>query len=785
MSCPTDSRRPGVVVLVRNALRPERDRSVMPVLKPVTVRGWLDGQGIAEFAQPTLCLVNGRAVLRAEWAVLVIRAGDVVCFVALPHGGGGGGGGGKNPLRTVLMVAVMVAGMALGAAYGGALAGSFGFEGGAAAFGSVTWGQVFGGVISGAVNLVGGALVNALVPAPSPSRPSADWGLGSIGSPPSPSPTYSLQAQGNQARLGQPIPVIYGRHLIYPDLAAEPWYEYADNEQYLHQLHVIGQGFYDLEAIRIEDTDIGNFAEVQYEIVEPGGAVTLFDPNVTSAPEVAGQELTAPNDLGSGETGWIGPFVSASAETTATRIGIDIVFARGLYYANDSGGLDARSASWVVEARAIDDDGLAIGAWQQLASESHSAATNTPIRLSFRYAVTPGRHEVRLKRTDDKDTSSRTGHEIRWAGLSAWLQDEPDYGPVTLLAIRMRATDNLSQRTSRLINCIVTRKLPVWTGDGWSAPQPTRSIAWAFADVAQAEYGAELADAKVDLTGLLALDAIWEDRGDHFDGVFDTSMTVWEALTRIARCGRAVPIQQGGIVRIVRDGPQSLPVALFGPRNIAKGSFRIRYVMPGEETADAVTVEYFSARTWRPDEVTAKLPGSAEEKTARLQLTGCTDKDHASREGLYMAAANRYRRKLVTFQTELEGLIPTYGDLIAVVHDMPRWGQGGEIVGWDGETLVTSEPLEWSDGPHYLALRRPDGAIAGPYPVIPGETDYEAVPQAPLDIEPYTGGEAERTHYAFGPSDAWSLFARVLAIRPRGERVEIACVGEHDAVHVN
>jgi len=776
--------RAGVVVMVRNAFRPERDRQVVAVPKPVTIRDWLEGQGIAEFAQPTICLVNGRAVLRAEWTLLVIRAGDVVCFVALPHGGGGGGG--KSPLRTVLMVAIMVAGMALGAAYGAAMAGSFGFEGGAMAFGSVTWGQVFGGVIAGAVNLAGGALVNALVPAPSPSRPSADWGLGSIGSPPSPSPTYSLQAQGNQARLGQPIPVIYGRHLIYPDLAAEPWYEYAGNEQYLHQLHVIGQGSYAIEAIRIEDTDIGNFAEVQYEIVEPGGAVTLFDPGVTTAPEVAGQELKAPNELGSGESGWIGPFVSASAETTATHLGIDIVFARGLYYANDAGGMDSRSASWVVEARAIDDDGSAVGDWLQLAAECHTAATNTAIRLSYRYAVTPGRYEVRLRRTDDKDISSRAGHEIRWGGLMAWLQDEPAYGSVTLLAIRMRATDNLSQRASRLINCIVTRRLPVWTGDAWSAPQATRSVAWAFADACRAEYGAELADSRIDVAGLLDLDVIWDSRGDHFDGVFDTSMTVWEALTRIARCGRAVPIQQGGVVRVIRDSPQSLPVALFGPRNIAKGSFRIRYVMPGEETADAVTVEYFSARTWRPDEVTAKLPDSAEEKPARLQLTGCTDKDHAGREGLYMAAANRYRRKLITFQTELEGMIPTYGDLIAVVHDMPQWGQGGEIVDWDGVTLVTSEPLEWAAGEtHAIALRRPDGSIAGPYPVIPGDGDDEALPQAPLDLEPYVGGEAERTHYAFGPSEAWSLFARVLSIRPRGERVEIAAVGEDDAVHVN
>lgn len=778
--------RPGVVVMVRNAFRPERDREVVPVPEPVTIRGWLDARGIDQFAQPTVCLVNGRAVLRAEWPLLVIRSGDVVCFVALPHGGGGGGGGGKNPLRTVLMVAVMVAGVVAGAALGGALAGALGFEAGAAAFGSVTWGQIFGGVISGAVNIAGGALINALVPAPSPSRPSADWGLGSIGSPPSPSPTYSLEAQGNQARLGQPIPVVYGRHLIYPDLAAEPWQEYQGNEQYLHQFHVIGQGHYQVEAVRIEDTDIGNFAEVQYEIVEPGGAVTLFDPSVTTAPEVAGQELQGPNQLGTGETGWVGPFVSASAETVAAHLGIDIVFARGLYYANDSGGLDSRSASWVVEARAIDDDGLSQGDWLQLASETHSAATNTPIRLSFKYAVAPGRYEVRLKRTDDKDLSSRAGHEIRWAGLKAWLQDEPDYGQVTLLAIRMRATDNLSQRTSRMVNCIVTRKLPTWSPGGWSQPVPTRSIAWVLADVARASYGAGLADARIDLAGLAALNALWEQRGDRFDGVFDTSMTVWEALTRIARCGRAVPIQQGGVVRVIRDSPQTLPVALFGPRNIARGSFRIRYVMPGEETADAVTVEFFSAVTWRPDEVTAKLADSAEEKPARLQLIGCTDKDHAGREGLYMAAANRYRRRLISFQTELEGLIPTYGDLIAVVHDMPRWGQGGEIVGWDGTTLATSEPLEWTEGQaHYIALRRPDGSIAGPYPVLPGETPWHTTPQLPLDIEPYVGGEAERTHYAFGPSDAWSLFARVLAIRPRGERVEIACVGEHDAVHVN
>ena len=192
--------------------------------------------------------------------------------------------------------------------------------------------------------------------------------------------------------------------------------------------------------------------------------------------------------------------------------------------------------------------------------------------------------------------------------------------------------------------------------------------------------------------------------------MFDQALTVWKALTRIARVGRAVPFLQGGILRIVRDQPQTLPVALFSPRNIVKGSFKVQYLMPGDDTADAVTVEYFSSRTWKSDEETVALPDSAAEQPAKVSLFGCTDTAIARREGLYMAAANRYRRRTVTFRTELEGLVPTYGDLIAVAHDLPRWGQGGEVIGWDpgARNLTLSEPLEWGDpcrrAQHHLPL---------------------------------------------------------------------------------
>ena len=698
--------------------------------------------------------------------------------MTLPQGGGGGGGGGKNPLRTVLSIAVMVASFALGGPLGAAM-GISANAGTALGIGAGVLQQAIGGAI---ISLAGMALINAVVPAPKPSVPSLSFG--SVGAPSAPSPTYSLSAQGNEARLGQPIPVLYGRHLIYPDLATQPYQEFADNEQYLFQLHVIGQGEYDLEQVRIEDTPIASFEEVETEIVGPGGTVTLFETDVVTAPEVAGQELRSTGDGGD----WVGPFTANPAETEAGHIGIDVVFARGLYYANDSGGLDTRSAQWEVQARAIDDDGFALGDWATLGTESHSAATNTALRLSYKYAVAPGRYEVRMIRLDAIDTSSRAGHELRWGALRAYLDGTSDFGCVTLLAVKMRATDNLSQRSSRMINCVVTRRLPVWDPvTGWSAPQPTRSVAWAFADACRATYGAGLADGRIDLAALYALEQVWTERGDTFDGVFDSAMTVWEALTRIARCGRAVPVLQGGIVRLFRDATQTLPVAMFGPRNIVKGSFKIQYIMPGEDTADAVTVEFFNARTWKPDEVTASLPDSAAVKPAKVTLFGCTDEAQAAREGLYMAADNRYRRKLVSWRTELDGLIPTYGDLVAVTHDMPRWGQGGEVIAWDeAEGLLTvSEPLEWVEGQdHYIALRRRDGTPTGPFRVEPvaGEERMLRVLD-PLGFAPYTGTAEERSHFAFGPGEAWSAKARVIAVRPRGEQVEITTVGEDARVH--
>jgi len=184
--------------------------------------------------------------------------------------------------------------------------------------------------------------------------------------------------------------------------------------------------------------------------------------------------------------------------------------------------------------------------------------------------------------------------------------------------------------------------------------------------------------------------------------------------------------------------------------------------------------------------VQAKLAGSTAAKPVKMELFGITDRDHAWREGMHEAGCNRYRRKVIKFATEMEGFIPSYGDLIAVSHDMPQWGQHAEAVAWDAgtRTLTVNEPLTWGTGTHYVGLRKRNGSVDGPIEVAIGTDAYHVVLAADPAETPYTGQNEERTHVVFGAGETWRQPARVIAVRPRGlEQVDIEAINDDPAVY--
>ncbi|MDD5028910.1 MAG: host specificity factor TipJ family phage tail protein [Rhodoferax sp.] len=928
---------------------------------------------------PYVAFVDGAPVLRADWE-LVVEDGQSLAFIevgAIPQGGGGGG---SDPLRTVMMLAVMyyTAGM------GGAM---LGIEGAAAVGG-------FGvGMANMAVTMAGMALVNAVIPPPKPTSPQQAAALSA------PSPTYSLQAQGNAARLGASIPEHFGRHICFPDFAAQPYAEFQGNEQYLYQLLCVGRGYYYLEDFKIEDSPMSSFDDIELEVVEPHQHCDLFPAFVTTSGEVSGQTLdckdgtissrvvtlvghgfaagnyvrleftgTYATDSGCYQvttantvdtftvsgvnlaaTGLvavgnvIGAFITNDTGTRANQLSFDFVAPRGLYYAGDTGALTAQTTTPYVEYITVNDAGVEQGfwavvsgttytpwsdwtdcgttggtdttiqQWQQTGTTptydnegtitgyvptyktrtresvsvlSHTAASTTAQRWTYNLSLPLGRYKVRVYRKDVESTDSRQSTNVAWAGMRAYYPDYyeatftasgtpgsytgaflffttppdytvgqqlsckfgaqavimtvnaidapgttitasiagnvmpadtpasgavqigKDYGDVTLIALKMRASNNLSMQSSRKVNLIATRKLPVWTGSAWtpinitagytSSATTTRSPAWALAYAAK-QVG--LTDAQIDLAGLLVLDATCTTRADTFDARFDNFMSFWEVATKICGAVRAKPYKQGGVLRVLRDQATTIPVAMFSQRSIVKGSFSINYLMPTAETASVVDVTYFDSVTWKPAVVSCWLNDAAKGITqdlkpsttpAKVDLFGVVTRAQAHKEGLYLAACNRDRRRIIKFQTEMEGFIPSFGDLINVQHDMPDWGHAGEAVAWDaGNQLLTlSEDAVFASGQNLIALRARDGSVQGPFDASSISTRVIKLKNAdlsalnPSTVTIYTGGSEERTHYSMGGVYTYAQPARVLSAKPLSlTTVEIECVNESDSVH--
>ncbi|OKO67491.1 hypothetical protein AC628_38980, partial [Bradyrhizobium sp. NAS96.2] len=183
--------------------------------------GWQFKKGL-----PTVLEINGEAVLRRDWRSRRIGPADAVRFMSYPLGGQGGGNTAKQIIGLVALVAVS----------------AFAIWAGPALFGAGTFGAL---ATTAAIGIGGSLLVNALV------APKA-------GATNTPTATqdqiYSVAAQGNVAKLGQPLPVWYGRVKDYPDFAATPWGEFVANDQYLNVLLSPTMGSMQYEAVYIDDT---------------------------------------------------------------------------------------------------------------------------------------------------------------------------------------------------------------------------------------------------------------------------------------------------------------------------------------------------------------------------------------------------------------------------------------------------------------------------------------------------------------------------------------------------
>jgi hypothetical protein len=455
---------------------------------------------------------------------------------------------------------------------------------------------------------------------------------------------------------------------------------------------------------------------------------------------------------------WAGPFLACPQGEVTTRIEWDVFAPQGLGYIKDNGDIEGRTRTVELQYRP-----LGTTAWSSV-TQNVSGGTRNQLGWTFAtnlpVAMTP---EIRLRRTSGEDTSTQAIDRLEWYGLRCKLPHVSSYPGVTALAITLIGSDTIASQTENQVSVVATRRLPIRLNGAWQPAQATRDIApW----VAYVAKSVGYTDAEIDFDELDRLDNTWRARGDYFDFVTDDDSTVKESLNRALLAGMSELTVDAGRIRAVRDEPRTDFEHGYSPQNMT-GPLRRSVQAPRPDDADGVDVEYFSAETWTQETVECRLPGDAGFKAEKLRIEGVTSRTKAWQIGMRERRRMKYRRWSYRFDTELDALNSRYMSYVALLDDVPGYGQSALIEDIDGDVIRSSEPLEWTeDVSHVIAWRRPDGTLAGPHPATEGKDEYHVI--ADMDEWPEIDRRGELPHLYFGRIDEWSFPALITDINPQG-----------------
>lgn len=597
-------------------------------------------------------------------------------------------------------------------------------------------------------------------------------------------PVYSLSGQQNQNKKGEPIEKHYGHVRHWPSLASRPYNQFHDDDEYLYLLLCVGIGRYYVDDILNDDTPIAELNDVEYEILPPGQKVTLFPTFVETSPEVGGIDLTAPNEP---DYEWSGWFTLTSVGARTTHIEVDISFRQGAYESNKKGGTNPVTVEAEFEYRRINDAGDPIGSGDGSTLWNMSKTLNTTQQRRFtkRFAVPKqGRYQVRARRiTDHNDEDEgRIRDVVTWERARAFNKTYQNFGNVTLIAIKARATKQLNNQSQNRWNVRLRAKTPVWNGvdDGWDY-QDTRSPIWAALDILRAQYGRGLTSKHLNLPVFQELASDVEEDGIYFDWTFDQRDTIWPAITTALNVCRARPVIPNAKLSAVRDVAMSGPTIGFNAHNIRPGTFKVSMKMPVVGDNDGLEIEYINAASWQRETVLCLLDTDKGTSPKRVRLSGCTNRNAAYRWGLATRAMQIDQRINIELITGIEGGTAVFGDLVAVQHDLlpvphanpqdqtGRLAHGAMTVsGGHTDVVLPVMPVFTDPFVHRISIRDRTGLVQGPYTCTAHPSNPYAVRIAiALTLANFeVPDDSEAALYWFGQSGKEMMLCKASKIAP-------------------
>jgi hypothetical protein len=502
------------------------------------------------------------------------------------------------------------------------------------------------------------------------------------------SPTYGISSARNSITPFQTVPVVLGTHRMVPPYGAAPYTEVVGNAQYLRFVLIWGYGPVEVSDIRIGNTPIGDYADVETEHDFNGNATQLDLYPADASQEDLSIRLTT-------------SFVERTTPRETTEIGVTFTFPAGLFKQNDKGQRVNTSARIIGDYRLV-----GAGSWTSWFDQTYTDDTAQVKRVSQRErGLTSGQYEVRVKRQVAQSNSAKISDSCIWTDLRSFnTAAEPVLlSGIAKSAFRIKATDQLNGVVDQL-NALVSLKIPTWNGSAWVTP-----VAATSNPAAIYRYVLKGAPNKKPVTAANINDAelgAWyefcEAKGFAFDQVIDFQLSVRDLLQDVANAGKASPAYVDDKWTVIIEQPRSTVIQHFTPRNTRNFAGQIIY----NEIPDALRIRFFNKnKGYREDEYTVYDEGFNAANAATFQLIdlpGQTNPNNVYKLGRHYIASARLRPEVFTFELDIEHLVAMRGDLCRLTHDVPGIGQmSGRVVSRATNTIVLDEPVTREAGKAY------------------------------------------------------------------------------------
>lgn len=624
--------------------------------------------------------IGGYDVPRKLWAHVKPKAGQHIHITIAPQGGNAG--------KWVRIIAIAVISY---------------FTFGAGSAGAAAWLGVSTTTL-GIIGMVAIMAVNALLAPPMP-------GMDSGGGDPY-NQLQSITGTQNQATPYGPIATVVGQAKYFPQHAALPYTEISGDDQYLRMLLDLGYGDLDISDIKIGETPIGNYDDVEWEIGTAPGLFTqdIFELSVGTTLATSGNSDTR------------------TTQNPTDEISVDLAFPQGLFGIDKKGNALTGTVNVSVEYRLVgaptwSNAGAAAGLSLSTAAMTFGGSqfvarsgARKLLRCGIRWSVPTGQYEVRVTRgifgwTGQVEQGFNT---MVWTLLRSISHQLPSTTGTTKLAVRIKATDQLNGVVSTL-NCISAQRVRRWDGVNgvWLAPVATQNPAW-VALWLMTECPAvirRLGDERVDLNAIAQWAAECETKGLAVGMVLDSQRAFGDLLRDVFATGRATMGLRNGLYSPVRDIAQTVPVQMFTPANSSGFSYSRSFVPPPH----ALRVKFRNPAENQEDTRTVYWDGYNAANATRfeeLDLRMVDSPDAVWRLARYYLAVMWLRSTQYSYTSDIEHLVVERGDLVHVAHDITGWGVGwGRVRAIAGSTVTLDQPVTLEAGKTYvLRIRTDDNA---------------------------------------------------------------------------